>query len=297
MLSKYYEQLDEKQVLAKGDIRPFAEILLKRLQLECPRAELVAIRPGGTLGIFFEARLDGKKQFIKTHPFGRSYQENILKEIELMSGIYGHEMVIKGETIELHGQELTFMRMDYLKALPQSLKPEEICRCVDNYQKRLSKQHYDVKYRFEEVIKAGWDSRELLYTEKCLSKKVYEQLGEAITCVEKKFPLLPQVICHGDLSQKNLMCNENGQVVVIDWEDALLAFPVYDFLCWLTFFPQRNLYKKGLLEEYGISMPFGVHVMALIILVKCGLSYRSGSYVNDSISFNERLGELYDKLM
>ena len=67
MLSKYYKQIYGKQVSAKGDIRPFADVLLKRLQLKYSQVELAEIQPGGTLGIFFEAFLDGKKQFIKTY--------------------------------------------------------------------------------------------------------------------------------------------------------------------------------------------------------------------------------------
>lgn len=247
MLSKYYKQIYGKQVSAKGDIRPFADVLLKRLQLKYSQVELAEIQPGGTLGIFFEAFLDGKKQFIKTHPFGRVYQENILKEIEIMSSIYGNRLQIERETIEISNQVLTFMQMDYLQTSVQRLEPIDIYNCTIDYQKQLSEFRYDVKYKFGEVIKAGWDSRNYLYAEGCLSKVVYGQLEEAISYVEKTFRLLPQAICHGDLSQKNIMYKENGEIVVIDWEDALVAFPEYDFLLWLTFFPQRQYYKKGFL--------------------------------------------------
>lgn len=38
------------------------------------------------------------------------------------------------------------------------------------------------------------------------------------------------VICHGDLDQKNVLWNEHGQPILIDWESARKSYPTFDIV-------------------------------------------------------------------
>lgn len=296
MLSKYYGLADGRA--DRGSLEPFAGVMAEHLKAKYSRVEWAKSAPGGTLGIFYDIWLDGKRQFIKTHRPGEGYQENIRKEAQILQALYGDELEIACETIRIRKQEQTFLRMDYLQYPRQSLAPAAVWDCTMDYQKRLSGQGHLVNYCFGEVIRAGWESRRLLYGEGLISQTVYGRLANSISRLEEQAPLRPRVICHGDLSDVNIMCRESdGKIFVVDWEDSLEAFPEYDFLYWATFFSRRPLYRKGFLEYFGIGASFGTDVMALIILVKCGLSYRSGSYIHNRLSFDGRLAELYEKMI
>lgn len=46
-------------------------------------------------------------------------------------------------------------------------------------------------------------------------------MKQKILRVLSEFADLPPVLCHGDLSSKNVMIQKNGDVVLIDWDDAI----------------------------------------------------------------------------
>lgn len=298
MLSKYYKRvICGNQDLPEGNTSLLRSALKMRLNQKFSDVKLISLHPGGTLGIFFKAQLDNKYQFIKTYPAEPEYQRNLQKEIAIMSFLYERDLEFEYERIKIGDQELIFFRMDFLEYPSQSLTMAEVHNCIFDYQKKLEGHNYPVVYCLENVIDAGRSSRDFLYKKGLLSKVIYKQLGKSILFVEQNLPMFPRILCHGDLSNVNMMCKKGGKIIVIDWEDALIAFPGYDFLYWLTFFSQRQFYKRGLLESFGIDTAFGVSVMALIILVKCNLAYHSGAYRNDSLTFNERLQELYSILL
>lgn len=62
-----------------------------------------------------------------------------------------------------------------------------------------------------------------------------------------QFNDLPPVLCHGDLSKKNIMVQESGDITLIDWDDAMSYNWMAD-VSRLTFWMKMN-YSK---EEYGL---------------------------------------------
>lgn len=67
---------------------------------------------------------------------------------------------------------------------------------------------------------------------------------------------LPSVLCHGDLSKKNLILQEGGEIVLIDWDDAM-SFNWMADISRLTFWMRMNyderryhLFRDIFLEHY-----------------------------------------------
>lgn len=73
----------------------------------------------------------------------------------------------------------------------------------------------------------------------------------------KKFSDLPAVLCHGDLSQKNVIVSESGELVLIDWDDAM-AYNWMADIARMTFNMKFNydkqdysFFKKTFIEHYS----------------------------------------------
>jgi thiamine kinase-like enzyme len=71
-----------------------------------------------------------------------------------------------------------------------------------------------------------------------------------------KFDNLPSVLCHGDLSTKNVIISTNGDLALIDWDDAMSYNWMAD-ISRLTFWMKMNyseknygIFKKSFLEHY-----------------------------------------------
>ena len=114
MLSKYYRYNNGE--VYKADTVDVSALNQKIKEIYLNDVTTVErIHPGGTLGIFYKAIIDGKKKFIKTHMNGEMYRQNLLKEIELMKALYGEILDIKSFTINSNGLKKEFIVMDYIK--------------------------------------------------------------------------------------------------------------------------------------------------------------------------------------
>lgn len=277
----------------------FISALISELKNNHKEVSIERTFPGGTLGIFFELSLDGKRKFVKTHQEGKTYKDNLLKEIEIISLLYKEVIQVDKIDIIQEGKQFTFMIMDFLYQVEHDIDTEEVKQCINKYQQGLLSNKINVKYTFVDIINAGKESLEVLYNNSFLSEKIYLMCKDSIEHIIRKNDEdtdLATVVCHGDLSNVNILYNESGQAVVIDWEDALLAFPEYDFLYWLTFFSQRKYYSADLFKRYNIDIRWGIDVMVLITIIKSAMAYRNGSYKNNSLSFEERIHEMYSIL-
>ena len=294
MLSKYYHLKKNSIEETKVDIDAFISTLEIKLREKYKDVKIEQTFPGGTLGIFFELHINGKRKFVKTHQYGIEYKENLIKEIEIMSVVYSDIIEIERVDIEINGRQLVFMIMDYLFPYNYSTDFYEVKKCINNYQRKLATKNIEVKYCFRDVIEAGKESLEILYADSFLKKDIYLHCRESLQRIMEKRYL--EVVNHGDLSNINIMYTEKQIPIVIDWEDSLYAFQEYDYLYWLTFFSQRKYYSSSLLENNGIHKIWGTDVMVLITIVKSEMSYRNESYKNNRISFQNRINEIYNMI-
>ena len=49
----------------------------------------------------------------------------------------------------------------------------------------------------------------------------------------RDFEDLPSVLCHGDLSKKNIILQDNGELSLIDWDDARRNNFIQDLRRWI----------------------------------------------------------------
>ncbi|MCC5895158.1 MAG: phosphotransferase family protein [Alkalibacterium sp.] len=60
----------------------------------------------------------------------------------------------------------------------------------------------------------------------------HPQIRQAITLLENNMPedidLTEKVVCHGDISHKNLLLSSDEQLYLVDWDSAFLADPTAD---------------------------------------------------------------------
>lgn len=67
-----------------------------------------------------------------------------------------------------------------------------------------------------------FDDRTEAFIEKGLfSEAEIQELKSIVIDTLKRFDDLPSALCHGDLSKKNVIIHENGNLSLIDWDDAM----------------------------------------------------------------------------
>ena len=296
MLSKYYHMKKENSRHTAGAAVPVTELesaLYRSLKQRHNDVTIGQILSGGTLGIFFRLSADGRKKFAKTHQAGETYRENLCKEIKIMSLLYKDSIEMEEVRVPANGTWFVFLVMDELYPCAAPPLPAEIRACIRDYEQKLRPSLIPAEYSFGQVLEAGRESLEALHAEGFLRYNCYCCCKDSLERMWEYGWKEQSAVCHGDLSNVNIMQDEQGRLVVIDWEDALTAFSEYDFLYWLTFFSQRNYYAPGLLRSYGINPERGTDLMVLITIIKSQMSYWNGSYAKNRISFQDRIHEIY----
>ena len=292
MLSKYFWDKNHKETV-NVEMEAFISALIVSLEEKHDEVRIKKIAPGGTLGIFFELYIGEKRKFVKTHQCGDTYKENLIKEVEIMSLVYGDVIEIERVDIKIRETQMVFVIMDYLFSFNYVVRPQEVKNYINNYQIKLYQEKVSrVGYSFSQIVKAGEEASGILYEKGFFSKEMYLKCEESLQRIRNT--KYQKRICHGDLSNANIMYTVNRVPIVVDWEDSLIAFQEYDYLYWLTFFSQRKFYASGLLEGSGIDKIWGTDIMVLITIIKSMISYKNESYRKNRISFQDRINEIYD---
>ena len=86
-----------------------------------------------------------------------------------------------------------------------------------------------------------------------------EKLKGTVLDAMRGYEDLPPVLCHGDLSKKNVMIGDDGEMSLIDWDDAMALNWMAD-VSRLTFWmkqnysgPEYKLFRNAFLEHYRAS--------------------------------------------
>jgi predicted Ser/Thr protein kinase len=189
---------------------------------------------GGTLGLFFEALLDDEHYIIKTHRPGTEYRVNLEKECEFVQMLYGEYLFTQKVVFDIgEGEKQVFLIMPKLEPLLRNPEPSEVIELIDNYSAKFDKAVLDAnEYNmptFETVLSEGKSALEEMAEGNLIGYGTAKECREFLSVLSNTSPADKFVICHGDLSNKNIMCYREHPIV-IDWEDAFLGIKDYD-LC------------------------------------------------------------------
>ncbi|MDE5820392.1 MAG: aminoglycoside phosphotransferase family protein [Lachnospiraceae bacterium] len=89
-----------------------------------------------------------------------------------------------------------------------------------------------------------------------ISESRFSKMKEKFLGTMRDFEDLPSVLCHGDLSKKNIIMQDHGEILLIDWDDAT-AFNWMADISRLTFWMKLNyneqdcvLFRNTFLKHY-----------------------------------------------
>ena len=89
-----------------------------------------------------------------------------------------------------------------------------------------------------------------------ISETQLRKMKEKFLGTMRDFEDLPSVLCHSDLSKKNIIVQDNGEILLIDWDDAI-AFNWMADISRLTFWMKLNyneqdcvLFRNTFLKHY-----------------------------------------------
>ncbi len=294
MLSKLFHEINKKNIKSVNILSIISALTLK-LKEEFCFVSIEYIHTCGTLGLFFNAILDGNKLFIKTHLPGKNYRNNLLKEIKIYKILYKDLLYINHIDLNICDHDYSFLIMDYLKPLKDNLKPDEMKLIIKDYSNKLKdvlKDENLVKniYTFDLILREAKNALKELSKEKLINSYIEDRCYEYISIL-KYDPLEDATICHGDLSNKNIMLKDDS-IIVIDWEDMFLGTKDYDFCFWLTFFNQRKYYNEVMFLQYEVDKLKCIAYMIVIVILKCYLSYKNCSYLTNLVKMDDRLYEI-----
>jgi len=88
------------------------------------------------------------------------------------------------------------------------------------------------------------------------------------------------VLCHGDLSLHNLLINNQQQVMILDWEYAVLACPAYDLASCICINNLDSSQQESLIAEYYSLNKTQLPVSLSALRKECSLYLSVFSYLN-----------------
>ncbi|NLG05324.1 MAG: phosphotransferase, partial [Clostridia bacterium] len=249
MISKLFYYLANKNHRHSSIAQTVAETLQRHFS-NIQQPVLIEPVDGGTLGISFVVNMNGKRSFVKTHLPGEPCKDNIIKEIKILTSLY-NELNIQQLDLCIGSSVQTYLLMDELTYPKQEPNIAVVQDLIRGYSAQLNKfqdtDYVSSQYTFPNLLNLGQKALRELLEKQLISQVIHDVVLPYFDLLNSLIPDLRPVLCHGDLSNKNIMLKD-GKMIVIDWEDAFWGVEDYDYLYWLTFFNNRKYYSQNIFK-------------------------------------------------
>ena len=248
----------------------------------------------GTLGLTFLCDgKDGGSYFVKTHlPGSTLHRTTLLHEFRLLSLAHGADLsFLRCITGEVDGCEQLYVLMDALQPV-SDVTPGQCRALISAWPPDLAASLTIPSYGLEALLDAALVELQVQRDAGLLSAQLLQFSLQRLQLLTDRLPYLPRCVCHGDLSDRNIMRTHSGAMVAIDWEDAFWGIPDYDYLYWLTFFNHRKYYSPEIFQTELLDPPLRQAVLILILTIKNAISYYNGTFQTNSLSMEGRILEI-----
>lgn len=125
--------------------------------------------------------------------------------------------------------------------------------------------------------------------------KQYEEINVALNLLTELLPVTRNqklVVCHCDLNHNNLLMNDDGEIFLVDWDNATIADPATDFGSLLKWYIPKEEWRDWL-KNYGIIHHDYLYERMYWYLLLDALDYISWhSGRNEMEKVNEHLASL-----
>lgn len=269
------------------------DALCERLQLA--RQDLAPVA-GGTLGATYVARGQTPATFVKSYSTPAGH-ENLRLEGALLDGTYGPAINLQRLEIESHGHTRLWLVMDELHPTSNDIAPAQVLAMIDDYNARLGAPHGDEASPPEgsDIIALARQAPAFVDQLSAAGKAAtgtVTVIRDALRDIEACRLAHGRIICHGDLSPRNIL-SKNGQLIAIDWEDALWAFPGFDYLYWLTFLENRRLYTSdAILGVTPLGKTLERSVMIVVVTIKAFIAHALKADTHHKLTLDARVSEI-----
>ncbi|MFC2948694.1 phosphotransferase [Virgibacillus sediminis] len=202
---------------------------------------------GGLTGDAYFAIKGNKKLFLKRNssPFLAVLSaEGIVPKLVWTKRMENGDVITAQEWLE--GRELSSVEMQHHRVAELLHKIHHSSELLHMLM-RLGKKPVSSDESFD-MIKARLANTNHAYGEQEISRAVWN--------LEKLLPITrnqKKVVCHGDLNHNNLLITKEGDLFLIDWDNAIIADPATDYAMILKWYIPRDNWDSWL-ENYGVTM-------------------------------------------
>ena len=136
------------------------------------------------------------------------------------------------------------------------------------------------------------DLKERLTNLKIIENQEVKQALDHLTHLLPDEKDMKQAVCHSDLNHNNLLLSKEGQLYLIDWENAMIADPIIDYGMVLNSYIPKEDWDEWL-KNYGVVKNENLMKRMYWYLLMDSLSFLAWHYTRDELHrVNERLNTL-----
>lgn len=261
----------------------------------CFRGMRVVCEPtqSGTFGVSYICRdVAGNSFFAKTHLPMQRYKDALRMEYMLFNAA-NPDYQSHSSLVELSSGQTVFLMKLLGKGSRVNLTPERTLELIASYHEKLAGlPRPGESYDLEALCEEAREDLVMMLQKEIITKKLYKYAWQRLDFLIAVLPEMPRCICHGDLSDQNILFDSDGRPVVIDWEDAFWGIEGYDYINWITFFNHRKFYCKDIFLPSGLDRELVLSLLVLILILKSAISYLNGSFRTNTMGIEERIWEI-----